>query len=111
MSNVKQITIHGALPFDCADNEVIAKFLGQMNSPCCGLRISWGNCAMIPNKYGGETATYDFEIDGEEAIRSEWVELLEKSILLVGGKIEMIYVRDIENDIVLRDWNVSRLIS
>lgn len=101
MSNIKQIRITGQLPFNCYETPELQPYLAQMNCPTIGIRIEWGNCTMIPNSYGGQTATYDFVISGEEAVRLGWIEGLKQGIDEAGGNVKSIFVKDIEENRVL----------
>lgn len=97
MSNVKKILINGNLPFDCYSNVGLMPYLAALNGPSFGLRIQWGKGEMIPNKNGGKTATYDFTILGEEAVRFEWYDRLIKNIFSAGGNVKSSTIKDIEN--------------
>ena len=96
MSNTKKIIIEGTLPFNCAENENIKGWLASMNSPCFGLRIKWsGSPKTVPNEHGGQTAMYDFKIEGTEAVSYDAIEELVDSILEIG---ELEYKRVVDLD-------------
>ena len=101
MSNIKSVEITGNLPFTCAENEKMSKFLAQMNAPVMGIRISWGSSFSIPNNHGGKTAIYNFGIYGEEAVSSTWIEQLLLAIIDAEGNVDKVKVTDIENNYTL----------
>jgi hypothetical protein len=103
MSNVKRVDIMGEIPFNTNEHPDVVNFLGQLNAPCCGLRISYvGQGPMRPNSHGGQTAFYRFSIDGEEAVSVNWIEALLKAFVACGASIAHVKVRDIENNAKLR---------
>lgn len=103
MANIKSVIIQGELPFDCAQDSQMANLLGQMNSPCLGIRITWGEARMQPNENGGQTAMYRFDILGEEAVSLSWVRGLVNTIKSCQGSITNLHLIDIENGIALTD--------
>lgn len=98
MSNVKQVEISGTMPFNCDENQKIKGWLASMNTPCFGLRITWGVdvALMVTNDHGGKTAHYDFRISGREAVSYSAIESLKAAILSIGGRVEKSKVHDCE---------------
>jgi hypothetical protein len=69
MANAKKVVIEGHLPFDIANrSEDVQKWLGMMNTPTSGIKITYGGVHYEANDHGGKTAMYDFIIEGVEAI-------------------------------------------
>lgn len=68
MANTHDVHIRGEIPFNVYEDEKATRWLGIMNSPSYGLRISYGGSRFVPNEYGGRTSTYEFTISGREAI-------------------------------------------
>lgn len=99
MANVKNITIQGRLPFDCATNDDMCKILGQLNSPTLGIRIHWSGDALehVPNGHGGKTAMYGFMIRGMEAVSYPFLDHLIKTIKTAGGTVTVAKASDMEN--------------
>lgn len=103
MSNIKRVDIMGEIPFNTNEYPDVNKFLGQLNAPSTGIRISYpGGVQMRPNRHGGRTAFYRFSIDGEEAVRVEWITALLKAFVAAGSVISHVKVTDIENNEKLR---------
>lgn len=103
MANVKNIKIIGELPFDCISNVELQPYLAAFNGPCYGLKIQWGQATMFPNEYGGQTATYDFTVSGEEAVHYEWYKYFVGAVKRANGTVSKVFVKDIENNQILVD--------
>lgn len=97
MSNVKDIIIRGEVPFNVANNDDAAKWLGILNGPSIGIRITYGNRRFVLNGVG-KTAMYRFSIEGQEAVRYEWIKKIIADFITAGGTVDYAMVRDIEND-------------
>lgn len=97
MSNIKRVCISGEMPFNTIDNEEINSFLGQLNSPCMGLRITWHSGTSKPNKHGGQTAFYRFVVKGDEAINIGWIEKFFQAVVNFNGSLDRWAIFDIEN--------------
>lgn len=111
MSNVKDVVITGRIPFDYLDYEPndsdeekknkkeVKDHVVNFLRPSFGLRLNYGNRAeLVPNDNSGQTAIYDFEIVGQEAIQFDWLKDLIKSLESVGATIGKAFARDIENN-------------
>lgn len=109
MSNIKRIEIRGDIPFNCYEQEDMLRFLGQMNAPIFGFKITYDGCYYQPNDNGGKTCMYHYGIKGEEAVRIGWVEALIKAILDCGGTATEIFVADIEAPQSFK-WNGTKLV-
>lgn len=100
MANVHQIYISGWIPFDIVHrNETIKTFFANMAGPSFGIRIKYhGPMKCYPNKCGGQTAKYSFEISGDEAISTQsiidFVRILRENETI----ISLAWFKDIEND-------------
>lgn len=70
MANIKDIYISGSVPFCFLDeaSERLLRFMAMFSMPAWGFRIGYMDHRMVPNANGGKTATYNFEIRGQEAI-------------------------------------------
>ena len=69
MANVSEVDIEGWMPFDIVQHEDARTWLGIMNGPSYGLRITYGEVGKGPeNDHGGHTTYYRFQITGSEAI-------------------------------------------
>lgn len=97
MANTKNITISGKIPFTCDQHHYMRSYLGMMNAPSFGLRITYGrNPSYVRNNHGGETAVYDFQITGQEAVSGPWIEGLLQAIIDCGGSALYVGVQDID---------------
>lgn len=101
MSNTKEVSIEGTMPFCITDSDKARSWLGFMAAPSFGLRIAYSNHRYIPNERGGKTATYDFTISGIEAVRYELLDEMLKDFMAAGTHIYVAKVRDLDND---GDW-------
>lgn len=97
MSNVKDIIIRGEVPFNITDHAGARSWLGLLNRPTIGIRITYGTRRFVPNGIG-KTAMYCFSIEGQEAIRYEWIKELIADFRSAGGTVDQAIVMDIEND-------------
>ncbi len=104
MSNVKRVDMMGWITFNTNEFPKLNEYLGQLNQPSLGLRITYpGGTRLGPkNEHGGNCTFYRFSIDGEEAVAVEWLENIMREIVHSGGEIDHARVRDIENGINLR---------
>lgn len=100
MANVAKVHIHGWMPFSIAENDEALKWLGVLNTPSHGLRISYsGEKGSGPiNENGGTTTYYKFTITGEEAIWCSGVQNLTKTLEDSGCQIEEARMMDLEFD-------------
>lgn len=102
MSNIKSLVISGAVPFNLTEHHDMNKFLGQLNSPTIGLKITYGTKTTArPNQYGGKTTYYQFSIGGQEAVSTKWVEKLLQALVNCGAEINKLLLVDIENNQVI----------
>lgn len=104
MANIKEVNIIGWMPFNCNETKELQPYLAAFSTPSFGLNISYYEILMVPNENKGKTTFYRFYVDGQEALRNEWLDgffdaLEMAGALQVGGN-----AWDIEND---RDliWN------
>lgn len=106
MANIKQIKITGRLPFNCCEYKELQPFLAQFLMPNIGIKIQWRDFEeYIPNQHGGKTKMYDFAIFGEEAVNSNWIAALKGAVVeCEGGRIDSVFVKDIENNVILTNW-------
>ena len=109
MSNIKLVECQGTLPWDVNSDEKLLTFIGQMNLPVFGIKISFLDFKQVRNGWGGTTLIYNFEIAGEEAVRLEWLEELLAGILRADGTIKRFTCKDIEAPQDFR-WDGKRLI-
>ena len=99
MSNVKQVTIRGQLPFNCQEHYEMRQMLGQLNAPLSGLRINWlGSCGSEENGNGGKTEIIAFNILGMDAVSDVWINLLLLAIVKACGKVKYVSVKDTDNN-------------
>jgi hypothetical protein len=96
MSNVKTIDIRGEMPFYTNEHERLNRYLGVLNAPSFGLRITWGKQTMRDNGKGGQTAWYEFVIAGQEAVRWDWYHELVDTIEKFGGYVLRADCHDLE---------------
>src|SRR5215831_10882387 len=97
MSNVKDVSITGTLPFDCDNNTNLMPFLAAFNGPVFGLKLKWSpEHKMVANEFGGQTAMYNFEISGHEAVAWGWLHALKDAIVGAGGSIASYAAEDFE---------------
>ena len=98
MSNVKQVSIQGDLPFNCHEHYEIRQMLGQLNAPLMGFRMNWtGSVGSRENGSGGMTEIIAFKITGSEAVSNSWINLLLLAIVKAGGNVRSVSVRDTDN--------------
>ena len=97
MANTKNIVVNGKIPFNCDQHFNMQLYLGMMNGPCFGLKITYGrNPSYVRNNHGGETAMYDYQITGQEAVSGPWIEGLLQAIIDCGGSALYVGVQDID---------------
>jgi len=96
MANVKSIHIEGWMPFNIYEDEQAKGWLGLMNSPSIGFRVSYGRQKLEPNDKGGKTTFYHFFISGQEAMRFEAFERMVEDFKAAGCVIEEQFVEDLE---------------
>jgi len=98
MANVKRIHIEGEAPFNFyGGHPEVEKVLAQLNHPVMGIRIIWlGRGKVVPNEHGGRTSYERFIIQGEEAVRWEWADWVEKTFKDAGAEITQKDVIDLE---------------
>lgn len=100
MSNIKRVTVYGALPFNSYEYEPLNKYLGIFNSPVYGLRIDYtGGSEGRANEFGGETYYYYFFLTGLETVRVELLNDFCSAVIASGGWINEGSADDIENNI------------
>jgi hypothetical protein len=98
MANIKQVEIRGTLPFNITDNPEVRDWLGVMNGPSYGLRISYGNGhSFVPNQNGGRTAIYSFSITGREGVWTKHLIELVKLLQVNGAKISVARAADLDD--------------
>lgn len=98
MSNIKQVSIKGQMPFNIYENDEAVKLLGILNSPSIGIKIEYGAHFSMPSKHNtGVTTYYNFTIGGQEAVQwktlKHWVSILEDA----GCVLSTMEAKDIEN--------------
>jgi hypothetical protein len=99
VSNVKRIRIIGHVPFNLNQHPTMQAKLASMNTPCSGLKIAYGpQIEMRPNAHGGKTAMYFFDVQGQEAVSTAWIESLIRDVYAIGGIIVRADATDIENN-------------
>lgn len=96
MANTHQVVIRGELPFHITEHEESRNWLGLMNGPSFGLRVSYGRERYIPNKNGGKTATFEFSIEGTEAIWDSGLLALIKAFEDGGATISYAVAKDLD---------------
>jgi len=105
MSNVARVYVKGWIPFDVASHNDACKWLGILNGPSYGLRITYGQQGGGPrNRNGGVTTYYQFEVSGEEAIWCSGVESLVKALVGAGSVVEEARMMDLEYDPNNMEW-------
>lgn len=93
MANVKQVYIEGHMPFDiCATSDKVCRFLGVLNEPLNGLRISYPKTA-IPRL---DKFKYYFIIEGEEAVSWKYLEARIEEMVEAGVLVSRASAKDIE---------------
>lgn len=99
MANIKEVVIEGFLQYDANGNKELIQFLGMMNTPTFGIRITYDDMKRksLPNKHGGQTMMYAFRIYGMEAVRDEWIKELLKQ-LGTAATVSVAKYRDYENN-------------
>ena len=51
---------------------------------------------MVANEHGGQTAMYNFRIEGTEAVSYDTIDGLVKAIADVGGRVDDKWVKDLD---------------
>lgn len=98
MANIHEVRITGRMPFSISETSVALEWLGIMNTPSYGIRISYGrSVTYVPSQWGGQTAMYDFIISGEEAIWGSGLRIMVKDLIAGGCEIKEAKARDLEN--------------
>lgn len=99
MSNIKRLVIKGTVPFDyLSKDKGLATIIGCMQGPSWGFHLEYGDCKYIPNDHGGDTATYNFKITGEEAVSYGFVSYLVLRLNMAGAIITEAKIMDMEFD-------------
>lgn len=98
MSNVKEISASGIMPFDVYEDVAAISWLGLMNCPTIGIRITYGESHYEPNTDGsnGKTAYYRFTIEGLEAMRWEMLQRMKAEFEAAGVRFDRFDIDDIE---------------
>lgn len=111
MANIKRVFIGGWMPFDGGGSEKLLRYLGTFNLPSVGIRISYaGPARMIPNEHKGVTTLYQFQLEGEEAMRTEAFIEFADLIRKAKGIIDEASVFDIEaNQLVWAEVNPDHI--
>lgn len=97
MSNCKQVHITGVMPFDIAQHDESAKWLGMLNGPVIGIKITYGGEHYRPNARGGKTSMHAFTISGVEAMSFKAFENMVHEFENGGAIINSIDILDIED--------------
>lgn len=98
MANIKRIYLKGQIPFDLPWNSthMVTKFFAYLNSPMSGLHIEYGKEKLVPNRFGGKTAMFDFCISGEEAVSWTFLNLVIKEMKEAGTIFKRCSIIDME---------------
>lgn len=98
MSNTKEVWIEGQMPFNVYENADAKGWLGLMNSPSVGIRISYADYhwKALPN--GGKLAMYEFTIKGREAMRYDAFFKMCKDFKAVGAEITKLMLMDLDDN-------------
>jgi|TARA_R110002167_G_scaffold186317_1_gene387355 hypothetical protein len=104
MSNTKEIHIAGTVPYHFLNemSDPDAARIARMTGPSMGLSIRYSNNSRyVPNtEVGGtgigQTAVYEFEISGIEALPYKYLDALTDSIVAANGTITSNEVYDLE---------------
>ncbi len=105
MANVARVVVEGWAPFDIAQHDQARSWLGVMNGPSYGLRISYGGEAYGPeNEHGGRTSYTNFIVSGQEAIWYSGAQNLVEAFVEAGCVIDDARHMDIEYDPDHMEW-------
>ncbi len=105
MANVARVYVKGWVPFDVPSHEDARDWLGILNGPSYGLRITYGQQGGGPrSRNGGVTTYYQFEVSGEEAIWYSGVESLVNALVRAGSVVEEARMMDLEYDPNNMSW-------
>lgn len=97
MANIKNVSVFGTVPFNLNERESMCRRLAFLNTPTSGLRITYGGVPEYkPNSHGGQTAFYEFILEGTEAVSIPWLQGFLDDVLALTGTIQACRVRDIE---------------
>ncbi len=106
MANVKLVIIRGTMTFNASNadgssdrpNQNALALLGQLSLPTFGLKIKFGATpVMVPNKCGGKTAMFNYEITGKEAVATAGLQAMLRDLKQVGIVLAATSM-DIENN-------------
>jgi hypothetical protein len=107
MSNIKDVTMTGDVPFNTNEHEELNKLIGELNAPTIGLKLRWsGRTRSEPNHHGGQTFFYAFGLTGQEAVQEGYLRRFEKAVRDAGGRVEILKIKDIENnELLVHEYN------
>ena len=97
MSNCLQVLMKGEMPFHI-DSDELAAVIGRISLPSLGLHIEWtpDKTRSVPNKHGGRTAMYGYEMMGIEAVSTKFLERFARLIKEEGGTVDILEFNDLE---------------
>ena len=113
MANTKRIIIEGDMPYDCGSSMLwtsqatdpqqdaahhLRMAMAYMAGPVTGIRIGWTKHSVrtTATPQGGLLSHYGFRITGTDSVSSKWIDQWLVATLLVGGRINYIYVKDMD---------------
>lgn len=99
MANINKVSIKGSLPFDMAIKEEVIHFFAGFSLPTWGYKLTYtGKWKYKPNKFGGQTAMYEFIISGEEAYWQSNLKIIVEEMKKLGAELTEAFAWDIENE-------------
>lgn len=110
MSNVKRVLIRGWMPYNGGEpseaQKEVVEWLGVMNLPSYGLRISYGKSGGIPvPATGGVLSMYEFRVSGEEGISWPGLDKMVEDFVKAGVIVLEARAMDIEMDPDNMGWS------
>jgi hypothetical protein len=97
MANIKQVSIHGHMPFNITDDDDAARQIGYINSPCSNLKMVYAGEYYKDNGKGGKLAMIGFSILGTTSWMFKRIQDMVEAFEYVGAIIDDIEVHDIED--------------
>jgi len=99
MANIKRFRIIGDAPYNLYENADVLKMLGWCALPSFNMNIKWSSAPtrFTPTEHGGSLSHYSFEINGEEAVRMEFLQNILTVLISGGAEIHAKECMDYEN--------------
>jgi hypothetical protein len=97
MANIKQVSIHGHMPFNITDDVESARWIGIISAPLSQMKIAYGGEYYKPNDKGGKLCMVGFSILGTTSMMFCNLQNMVDTFTNAGAHVDDIEVHDIED--------------